>query len=210
MATRKVLLTGCFLFVNLLIVRCTTQIAGVETTNGCTITATATAIEGTVPPLSRVFLFDTSYIPYIDSGVGIGTAADNEGVFQFNTRPGNYNIFIIGPTGEAASIAITSPESTNTGSMSKKQELQNPGAISGIISSAVSDTFLIFLAGMCHYQLVSATHTFALINVPAGSYSLKIARLSGTRNAVPLDIVHEQAVMVYPGDTAALGEIRSY
>jgi hypothetical protein len=207
MAIKKVLLICCCLLGNLLIEQCSTQIAGVETTNGCTVVATATAVEGTAPPLSRVFIFDTSYIPYIDSGFGIGTAVDNEGAFQFNIAPGSYHIFIIGPTGEAASIAIRSPNSADVGSVSKRQKLQHPGAISGIITNTVSDTFLIFLAGMCHYQVLPATHTFSLLNVPAGTYSLKIVRLSGLSYAAPLDMFHEQEVMVNPGDTTALGEI---
>jgi hypothetical protein len=208
MAIKKVLLIGGCLLVNMLIVRCATQLAGVETTNGCTVVATATDIEGTAPPLSRVFIFDSSYIPYIDSGVGIGTAVDDKGVFQFNTPTGGaYNIFIIGPTGEAASIAIKSPDSTDAGSVVKKQELQYPGAISGTISSAASDTFLIFLSGMCHYQLVPVARAFYLANIPEGVYSLKVARLSGPHRDPAMKILYEQVVQVYRGETAPIGQI---
>ena len=208
MTIKKVLLIGCCLLVNLLIVRCSTRLAGVETTNGCTVVATATSIEGMAPPLSRVFIFDTSYIPYIDSGVGIGTATDDEGAFQFNTPPGNYHIFIVGPTGEAAGIAIKSPDAAHVGAVSKEQQLQPPGAVSGTISTEASDTLLVFLAGMCHYQLITAAGNFYLTNVPEGVYSLKIARVSGPQNGPVMEILHERLVSVNKGDTTVIGEIR--
>ncbi len=206
MIDKKSLLLGCCVLAALLIARCSTQVAGVETTNGCTVVASAAAIEGTVPPFSRVFVFDAGYIPYIDSGVGIGTAADEAGTFQFATAPGAYTVFVVGPTGEAAGIPIESPDSKN-GTVSKNQVLHRPGAVSGIIAGAPSDTFLIFLAGMCQYQLAPAARTFYLAGVPEGTYTLKIARLSGASENPSLEFLHEQSVQVHQGDTAAVGWI---
>jgi hypothetical protein len=207
-AIKEALLIGCCLLINLLMVRCSTQIAGVETTNGCTVVATATAIEGSAPPMSRVFIFDTSYIPYIDSGIGIGTAADEEGAFHFNTSPGSYHLFIVEPAGNSAGIAIKSPDSRTGGAVSKEQLLQKPGAVSGTISSATSDTFLVFLEGMCHYQVVTAAQTFYLKNVPEGTYRLKIARLSGPWNEGVVKILYEQQIRVSPKETVEIGDIR--
>ena len=197
-------MTGCCLLVNLLAVGCSTRLAGVETTNGCTVVATATSIEGSAPPMSRVFIFNERYIPYIDSGVGIGTAADGEGAFQCAAPPGVYHVFIIGPTGEAASIAIQSPGSAS-GAVSKNGLLQHPGAVSGTIAGRLSDTLLVFLSGMCHYQLLSTTRSFLLQNVPEGTYTLKIARLS---NAIAgATILHEEPVTIAPDETTAIGDV---
>jgi hypothetical protein len=204
MSVKKALLMGLGFLSVLLIAGCTRQIAGVETTNGCTVVATAAGIEGTVPPQSRVFVFDTSYIPYIDSGVGIGTAADNNGAFQFKTLPGKYNILVIGPTGEAAGIAITSGDAAT---VSKEQRLELPGAVSGTISSAAGDTLLIFLEGMCQYQIVSVPRSFILKNIPKGTYALKIARISSPGSGSGMKILREERVLVTAGSTTALGDI---
>ncbi len=207
MTIKKGLLIGFSLLVNLLTARCSTQIAGVETTNGCTVVATAGAIEGIAPPLSRAFLCNAGYIPYIDSGIGIGTAADGKGAFQFSAPPGNYTIFIIGPTGEAAGIAITSPDSAGAGAVSKQQQLLYPGAVSGTVSNTTPDTLLVFLAGMCHYQVVFTTAAFYLQNVPEGTYILKIARLPGALTARSLEILHEQPVTVFQDEITAVGDV---
>ena len=65
-----------FALAAILFCSCTPGVSGVETTNGFTITATTTAIKGTAPAYSTVYLFDTGYIPYIDSGFGYGTAVN--------------------------------------------------------------------------------------------------------------------------------------
>ncbi|HEX7511262.1 MAG TPA: hypothetical protein VF335_08180, partial [Chitinivibrionales bacterium] len=184
------------------------RLAGVETTNGCTVVATAKTIEGTVPPWSRVFVFDSSYIPYIDSGAGFGTAADNRGNFQFNTPPGKYVIFVIGPAGDAAGIAITSPDSGKTGSVSKQQQLQLPGVVSGTVVTAASDTMLVFLEGMCQYQVLVTAGAFSLGSVPPGTYVLKVARISGSLIGIGLTILHEQRIQVNPGSVTPLTPIR--
>jgi hypothetical protein len=208
MTTNKVLLIGCCLLVTVLIMQCSNRLAGVETTNGCTVFATASGIEGTVPPSSRVFIFDTTYIPYVDSGVGIGTAADNNGFFRFNTPPGKYNVFIVGPTGELAGVAINSP-STDGDTSSKQLPLQDPGAVSGTLSdSATSDTLLIFLEGMCHYQVTTAAHSFFLKNIPEGTYQLKIARLSSLLNSSALKIIYVKQIKITRGATTEFGEAR--
>ena len=207
MATKNSLFIVLFLCIGLLSVRCSMRLAGVETTNGCTVVATATSIEGTAPPLSRVFIFNERYIPYIDSGIGMGTAADGEGAFRFSTSPGAYHVFIIGPTGEAANLSVESPGSSDTGHVSKNGRLRHPGAVSGAISSAVADTLLVFLSGMCHYQLLCAERSFFIKNVPEGTYLLEIARLSGAPSGLNREIVHEERVAILPDDTATVGAI---
>jgi hypothetical protein len=192
--------------VGLLCTGCSPKLAGVETTNGCTVVATATSVEGTAPPLSRVFLFGERYIPFIDSGLGIGTAADADGACRFSAPPGAYNVFIIGPTGEAAGFAVATP-AAGANQVLRNGMLQRVGAVSGAVSAADSDTLLVFLSGMCHYQLLCAGRSFSLKSVPAGTYELVIARLTGSAAGVTWKTVRELAVTVSPDETAAVGEV---
>jgi len=82
--------------------------------------------------------------------------------------------------------------------VSKEKLLQKPGAVSGVISRAASDTFLVFLEGMCHYQMVAASRTFYLRNIPEGTYMLKIARLSATQKTALMEILYEQQTTFIP------------
>jgi len=208
MAKNSAVVLFCGLFcITALFVRCSSKVAGVETTNGCTVVATASAIEGTAPALSRAFIFDSQYIPYIDSGFGIGTATDEQGKFRCPASPGSYNILVIDPSGNAASISITAPAATRGSTVSEHKQLYRPGAVSGTVSTAGRDTLLVFLQGMCQYQVILADRIFRLTNVPEGSYTLKMARLSGTAGGKLVEIVHEESVTVSQGQTVSIGTI---
>jgi len=70
MAIKRVLLIGGCLIFNLLMARCSTQMQAWKPPT-VTVIATATTSKAS-HRLSLGIYFDASYIPYIDSGVGIG------------------------------------------------------------------------------------------------------------------------------------------
>jgi hypothetical protein len=203
MAINK-LLAGICCLSSLLLHNCSTSVSGVETTNGyATVTATETTIEGTAPPLSQVYMCDTGYIPYIDSGIGFMTSADVTGDFQFTRQAGRYTIAIISPRSDAAGVTVTSFAEDNH---SPQHLLELPGSVSGAVTGAVSDTFLVYLAGMSHYQVISGGQVFSLRTVPAGRYRLRIIKLSGT-NHTAVTILYDHEVSVNPGEAMPVGEI---
>ena len=187
---------------------CTQHISGVETTNGngYTVTATSTTVEGAAPPLSQVFLFDTDYIPYIDSGIGIATTADRNGNYRFTARPGIYNVLVVAPDAGFAGISseTVSPDATAATS-TRSHTMERPGSISGSVMEATDTPLLIYLAGMCHYELISTRRDFHFITVPPGTYRLRLARLSDTGTII---VLHDRTITVKPAQAVQTGEIR--
>lgn len=189
---------------------CTQHVSGVETTNGngFTVTATSTTIEGTAPPLSQVFLFDTGYIPYVDSGVGFATSADRNGNYRFDARPGRYHVFVVAPDAEAAGISseTISPHTAETAS-ARSHSMERPGSITGsIVAENASTPLLVYLAGMCHYELISSRRNFHFITVPPGDYRLRVARLS-VEGIGTVTLLYDHTVTVKPGEAVQAGAI---
>jgi hypothetical protein len=183
---------------------CTRSVSGVETTNGfATVITTPTTIEGTAPPLSQVYMCDTSYIPFIDSGIGFVTSTDLDGNFQFARRSGRYQVSIISPQGTTAGIVI---DSSTENSTAFQNTLERPGSISGSVSRATGDTLLVYLAGMSNYRLLSDGQHFSFTSVPGGDYRLRIIRVPGI-NAPPVSILFEKRVTVHGGEDVVVGVI---
>jgi hypothetical protein len=188
----------------MLLCKCTPTVSGVETTNGtATVTTTSTTIEGTAPPLSQVYMCDTGYIPYLDSGIGYITSTDLDGNFQFTRKAGSYQISIISPQGAAAGININSavPNATTI-----QNPLERPGSVSGTVTTTAGDTLLVYLAGTSHYRLATNGSTFLITSVPGGDYQLRIISVQGT-TPLSMAILFEKSVAVQPGEKTDAGMI---
>lgn len=184
---------------------CTQNISGVETTNGYTVTATATSIEGVAPPSTHIFLFDTNYIPFIDSGIGIATAADFNGTYRIQAPVGKYNVIVITSlTDEGDFINETIATQVQSRGGAAQKIMRRLGAVSGKMGGALQGKFLVYLAGTGHYEVFSGQQDFHLTSVPAGMYTLRIAQLSESGNEVILNLV-ERSVTVDPGKTVNCG-----
>ncbi|MBN1576679.1 MAG: hypothetical protein JW913_09020 [Chitinispirillaceae bacterium] len=206
--TERIIAILCLAALAGLLSDCTQNVSGVETTNGngFTVTATALTIEGTAPPFSQVFVFDTSYIPYIDSGVGIVTSADRDGNYRITTSPGCYNVFVVTPDGAAAGVTAEMVADENRRNTSSQlHTMERPGSISGSIAETTDDPLLVYLAGMCHYTLISNRRDFHFITVPPGNYRLRIARLSWSAGTIV--ILHDREISVKQGEAVQAGEI---
>jgi hypothetical protein len=206
---KRIIVTLFFaVFVGLLY-KCAPSVAGVETTNGYTVTATSTTVEGTAPPWSQVFLFDTSYIPYIDSGVGIVTSTDMNGNYRIAARPGGYHVFVVAPDAGFAGISSETISSETTAAASTRSHtMERPGSITGSITEATGGPLLVYLAGMCHYELISTGRGFHFITVPPGDYLLRIARLSDEGRGA-ISVLHDRTINVKPGEAVQVGEINT-
>lgn len=154
--------------------RCAQNTAGIETTNGATIVVNANKVDGTIPPFSSVYLCEKDYIPYIDSGLGVATAADMDGYFLLNKIHGDsFSIAII--SNDKSLSALLNASSTGS---SFKALLSKPGALEGSVTTSHQGTVLIFLCGTGYYILLDKPGPFMFKSLPAGKYRLYSAIVS--------------------------------
>jgi hypothetical protein len=161
--------------------RCGQGLSGVETTNGATVTVQADRVEGTTPPFANIYLFDKDYIPYIDEGLGVATAADGNGRFLFN-----------GIRGETFTVAVVCDEDSRsillcagcTGS-TISSPLYNPGKLEGSVTASDTGSILIFLHGTGWYKILKNSGSFVFDALPQGKYRLQAAILSYGESGKP-------------------------
>lgn len=189
---------------------CSTSLSGVETTNGITVVATAETIEGTAPPYSQVYLFDTSYIPYIDIGTGFGTSVDFDGAFEFSVAPGTYNILVIVRDGSEAGILqkTVSPENS-PGGEPEKNDLQKTGSVSGSVEADSGETILVYIAGTSYYRILTGSSSFSFQSVPSGKRVVRCTVITSEESVrlITAGAVTELPVEVTPGSTYETGII---
>jgi hypothetical protein len=166
-------------------------VAGVGTTNGCSVVASVSNVEGSAPPYSPVLLFDVNYIPYIDSGVGIITSADEQGRFRFKAlSSGIINVVIMDNSGQNAVLF----DSLVVGSGGTRQSsfLSGTGKIAGIAvcDSQPPGAILVYCTGTDFYDLLHAPGGYMIASVPEGTYKIQAALIgtdsAGTRPAMLL------------------------
>lgn len=184
---------------------CGTSVSGVETTNGLSVTATTNAVSGKAPKKAQVYLCDTGYIPYINSGTGIQTASDMTGTFSFSIQPGLYTVVAISESGNAAAVTIATQSTAGQSPVSTQRTMENPGTITGAIAGA-ADTLLVYLAGTSYYQLLTEHRDFTITRIPPGDYLLRIIRLPAVSLSGDI-ILYEEHIVVSANRTVATGII---
>lgn len=175
--------------------------SGVETTNGCTVSASATDVTGTAPRNAQIYIISNSYLPFIDSGFARGTTADFSGNFECAIPQGTFFLYV---NDESSGKTVRIEASSHFALTSR--ELGEPGSISGTIQRTEGRVFLVCLAGTPHYRLLSGKPDFHFDMIPAGDYRLIVYELdasdSGTRT-----LQYEEALSIDTGDKVVLPEI---
>ncbi|MBN1307172.1 MAG: hypothetical protein JXA18_04595 [Chitinispirillaceae bacterium] len=87
--------------------------------------------------------------------------------------------------------------------------MERPGSITGSITEATGGPLLVYLAGMCHYELISTGRGFHFITVPPGDYRLRLARLSDSGRGAVISIMHDRTITVKPDEAVQVGEINT-
>lgn len=200
---------GILLFVVTLIAavsfRCGRSLSGVETTNGATVMVQADRVEGTTPPYANIYLFDKDYIPYIDEGMGVATAADGNGRFLFN-----------GIRGETFTVAVVCDDDSHsillcagcTGS-TISSALYNPGELEGSVVASDSGSILVFLQGTGWYKILKSSGDFVFDGLPQGKYQLQAAILSYGESGMPSirNLSEPREIEVVSGKTVTSGSV---
>jgi|GEM_PF-1417691 len=187
---------------------CTNSVSGVETTNGVTVVATSGSIEGTAPPFANIYMFDTGYIPYINSGTGIATAADVNGSFRILAAPGVYNVLALNPYYDEAGVISPAVISGASGNSSQTKRMQRVGSLRGSILNRGDDnsSTLVYLSGAGYYCVVNGSGMFSFNMVAPGSYRLCAALLHENGSAT-IEPKRDVPVIIEPGKELFVGEI---
>ncbi|MBN1306361.1 MAG: hypothetical protein JXA18_00485 [Chitinispirillaceae bacterium] len=205
---------NCLLLLGVLfklsLLSCSTSVSGVETTNGITVVATSESIEGTAPPYAQVYLFDTSYVPFIDSGTGLGTSVDSNGMFMFSVVPGTYNILVIARDGAEARMlqATILADQTEYGG-SRKEFLRETGIVNGSVAAGPEEMALVYLAGTSFYRVLTGSASFTFYTVPPGPCILRCARITAKESGdhYAAEIVASISIEVTPGSVTETGAV---
>lgn len=192
MKSSKYYIVFCTIIISVIIIDCIHPTAGVETTNGATVVMRDDRVEGTSPPFASVYLFDTSYIPYIDTGLGVATVSDEAGVFSmkqigvknihvqvFDNRKQHTVLFTVGADGEL-----------------QKATLKLPGALSGSVTVSGAGKVLVFICGTGYYVLLDASGVWSFKDLPPGTYKIQAILLGTTSGEKPAIIASSEKLKV--------------
>lgn len=161
--------------------RCSTPTAGIETTNGATVAASVSSITGTVPPYARVSVFGSTYIPVVDSGLGLTTAVGDSGVFGFEgLAAGVYTVVVeLRDKDKAAAFQGISVGPSAVDSVRQKT-LEPTGSLSGSVTAipGSASAILLYLVGTDYYMALPAPGPFALEFIAPGIYELQAIGLA--------------------------------
>ncbi|MBD3420101.1 MAG: hypothetical protein GF398_08300 [Chitinivibrionales bacterium] len=213
MKSRAVALTIAAVTLTLL-VRCSGQVAGIETTNGATVAARASSIEGAAPPGARISVFDSAYIPLTDSGFGYATSAGARGEFSFeNCVPGVYRVIIDSRDMNAAVAFQRVVVGASRGDSVYQARLGPTGAITGNVtmdSLWSGERILLYCVASAYYVVCSQPGPFALESVAPGTYEVRACLLAPGGATISPVITRRQSgrtVDVRPGQAVAAGNV---
>jgi hypothetical protein len=164
------------LLISVIITDCINPTAGVETTNGATVVMRDDRVEGTSPPFASVYLFDTSYIPYIDTGLGVATVSDEKGLFsmqQIGAKTINVQV-IDNKNRYAVLIAIGSDGETY------QSELKPHGILTGTVETSRAGKVIVYICGTGYYVLLDRSGEWSLNKLPPASCKIQALLLSTT------------------------------
>ncbi|MCX7726028.1 MAG: hypothetical protein N2053_04180 [Chitinispirillaceae bacterium] len=190
---------------------CVRNFSGVETTNGdgFTVVTTSGAIEGSAPPYAQVFVFDTGYIPYIDSGIGIATSANHQGYYRIVSFTTNLRIFVVSSNRNSAGLAESHSFISEVSNNLNQYPLQQPGEVCGSVVYSGNDSLLVYLSGLCHYQLLLENKNFYFRTVPVGRHKLRIVKIISkiTEGKNVIELLYQKEININRGEILQLGQI---
>ena len=171
--------TTVFFFI---LLSCTQNLTGVETTNGARITVTAESIEGIVPPFANIEIFGLDYIPLVDSGFKMSTVADEKGAFFIQyIYSHSFNMIL---TNKDTTLAVFLPELSE--GFSDSVTLRGTGSVSGEVKTRFSNPVLIYIPGTGYHSRLNSPEKFRLEGIAAGNYTVVAAHFFTARGAINL------------------------
>jgi hypothetical protein len=203
MILQKVIVAITCALIVLSILHCTNQTSGVETTNGAVVYVHAESVDGVTPPHAIVYLFDKNYIPFIDSGLGIATVADENGKFSFK----GLNIDTVSITMFSSDLLNAAYLDVGASDGRFDTRLDGKGMLNGTVTASETDMVLIYIAGTSFYSLQRGSGPFVINSLPEGTYKVAAAVLKKATDTSGYVIIKEsitQSVAIVSGKTASV------
>jgi hypothetical protein len=192
---------------------CTNNSAGIETTNGATVVATASSITGTVPAYSQVTLIDTSFVPLVYQGRAFATSAGITGVIDFlDLVPGVYTVIVETPDGRNAAAFQDISIGSSTSITTLQKNLEPTGTLSGIVATATPSSagILLYLVGTDYYLALPGPGPFTFESIAPGDYDLNgVGLADGSLLTTPTILSNsaKKTVKVIPGAKTVTGTL---
>jgi hypothetical protein len=162
-------------------IHCVNTSAGIETTNGATVVASASSITGTVPPYARVALFDTAFIPMVYRGQGLTSTVDKTGIVEFTDLvPGVYTVIVETNDGRTAAAFQGIAVGPSASDVTIHKMLEPTGTLAGTVTAAndAGAGLLVYLVGTGYYLALPGPGAFTFESIAPGNYELQAVGLS--------------------------------
>jgi hypothetical protein len=200
---KRIQMTSIVLIVAAIIfpaIRCVNTSAGIETTNGATVVASASSITGTVPPYARVALFDTAFIPVVYRGQGLTSNVDKTGIIEFNDlAPSIYTVIVEMPENQKAAAFQGIAVGPSAADSTMHKILEATGTLTGTVTAANDSGtgLLLYLVGTGYYLVLPGPGPFTFESIAPGNYELQAVGLTaGGLNATPIILTSGARKMV--------------
>jgi hypothetical protein len=188
-----------------IIVNCSQQLTGVETTNGATVAIRDNCVKGETSPYASVYIFDTSYIPYVGTGLGIATVADENGNFSLkNINENVINVQVVDSKNKLG-ILLTIGDDGQT----YQSELKSPGKLKGIVETTRPGKIMVFIYGTGYYIITEKQGEFIFEKLPPGSYTVQASIITTNGNEIQATILSSNQKtngIVYSDQTTIIAE----
>jgi hypothetical protein len=188
-----------------IIVNCNQQLSGVETTNGATVAIRDNCVKGETSPYASVYIFDTSYIPYIGTGLGIALVADEDGNFSLkNINKSIINVQVIDNENKQG-ILLTIGDDGQT----YQSDLKSPGKLKGVVETTKLGKILVFIYGTGYYILAEKQGEFIFEKLPPGSYTVQASIITTDGSEMQATILSSNqkvSGIVYSDKTTIIAE----
>lgn len=202
-------LAGC------LLLHCSSgTVAGIETQNGGSVKTACSALYGSAPAGTQVYLTPRSSIPGTpEDEQSLVTVVSADRRYRFDSLPADtYAVFFTTPSsrrGAQVSDVAVAAELIDT---ARTFTLRPTGSISGTISQTDNDSghVLIYARGTPFYAVGTGGDSFTLSGMPPGRYTLiAVPLVFGATGHLPTVTVPEDrpTVQVHAGRETTIGEI---
>jgi len=183
--------------------------SGSETPNSITLVSSFGHLYGTSNPHATVAgVYDSTYIPYNDSGFDTSLAANEKGLFDFgNLNNGTYNVIVFDTGSGNAAFFSGVKVGAGIGPDSFIMPLSPSNLLKGRISDTVGYIYSnipVYISGSPYYSMLDTLGLFTINKVPSGKYRLSAQVITDSRyGGDTLDI--DTSITLSGGETRDMG-----
>ncbi|MDO5575866.1 MAG: carboxypeptidase-like regulatory domain-containing protein [Fibrobacter sp.] len=163
----------------LLACKCTTNIAGTETTNGdgVTVTAGVNCIEGTAPNGFMVNIYSSDFYPHTNKGYTKYAIVDSSKIYKFgNLESGKYyNLYCYSIANDTSVFIQKIYVGNSNSTLVDTIDFTTTGTVSGNLVDTNGEPIQgadVYIVGSPFYNITNESGSYILNKIPAGSYEI--------------------------------------